>query len=329
MDAAERGTPKRILILNSLSSYFLDDSINSFKREMARLGFEEGKDVSYSVMNAEGDFAYAESMLVEAMIKAPPDLVVTVASLASLVARELLSDTAIPQIFMIVTDPVGVGFVEAMNTSSHSNITGQTHVVPAEFRLALVSKILETAKRDKPFRIGVPRSTYSSAIGELSQLRTAATKFPILEIVDLGFPYVPGEKGGLAMRDSALKLIEGNKNSLDGLWLVPGPNITNPDFVNAILDTGVPIVNGGNIRNVRLGAMLAIHSTAELIGKSGAETASMILSGTAAGEIPVTRPSKFIAGVNVSTAAMLGAIVPSEILELAQDNVFHQQGRTN
>ena len=130
------------------------------------------------------------------------------------------------------------------------------------------------------------------------------------------------------MRKAAVKLIEDHKNSLDGLWLVAGPNIISPDFVNAVFGTGVPVLNGGTIRNVRLGAMLGIQSTTEIIGKSGAETASFILSGTDAGNISVTRPSKFIVGVNVATATKL-AIVPSETLELARDNVFHEPGLTN
>ena len=91
-------------------------------------------------MNADGNSAYAEAMLINAMAEAPPDLVVTVATLASLAAREILSGTTIPQLFMIVTDPVSTGFVDAMNTTSNSNITGQTNVVPAELQMEMVSK---------------------------------------------------------------------------------------------------------------------------------------------------------------------------------------------
>ena len=145
-------------------------------------------------MNADGNSAYAEAMLINAMAEAPPDLVVTVATLASLAAREILSGTTIPQLFMIVTDPVSTGFVDAMNTTSNSNITGQTNAVPAELHMEMVSKILETVDRGRPFRIGIPRSTYPASISEVSKLQTAAAKFPILEIVDLGFPPGAGRK---------------------------------------------------------------------------------------------------------------------------------------
>ena len=98
-----------------------------------------------------------------ALDQGTPDLVVTVATLATRAGRDLLSGTKIPHMFLIVTDPVGEGFVSEMGKTSGANITGQSHVVPVESQLALVSQILQTAKRDRPFRIGscVPPRTSS------------------------------------------------------------------------------------------------------------------------------------------------------------------------
>lgn len=329
MNMAASETPKRVVILHTLTSPFLEKTITWFRTEMTRLGFKDGTGVSYTVLNAQGDFGHAKSLLTSAIDQGTPDLVVTVATLATRAGRDLLSGTEIPQMFLIVTDPVGEGFVSEMGKTSHSNITGQSHVVPVESQLALVSQILQTAKRDTPFRIGILRSTYPSAAGESAQLRAAAHLFPTVSLTDLGFPYLPGDSGRPEMNKSAVELVKAHKDSLDGLWLVAGPNQINLDFVNAVLATGIPIVNSGSIRNARLGAMLALQSTEELNGRAAAEAASAILAGTDPGDIPVTRPSKFIAGVNVLTAARLGAVIPSGVLELAQDNVFHRQGRGN
>ncbi|WP_193173201.1 ABC transporter substrate binding protein [Nisaea nitritireducens] len=317
------------MILQTLSSTFLEKSTVRFRAEMTRLGFKDGTDVSYTVLNAKGDYGRAKSLLTSAIDENTPDLVVTVATLATRAGRDLLSGTKIPQMFLIVTDPVGEGFVSEMGKTSGANITGQSHVVPVESQLALVSQILQTARRDTPFRIGILRSTYPSAVSESAQLRAAAHQFPIVSLTDLGFPYLPGDSGRPEMNKSAVELITAHKDSLDGIWLVAGPNQTNLDFVNTVLATGMPIVNSGNIRNARLGAMLALQSTVELNGRAAAEAASAILSGTNPADIPVTRPSKFIAGVNVLTAARLGAVIPSGILELAQENVFYRQGRGN
>lgn len=322
-------TPKRVVVLQTLSSPFLQKSTTLFRSEMTRLGYKDGTDVSYTVLDAKGDFKRAKSLLTSALDQGTPDLVVTVATLATRAGRDLLSGTKIPHMFLIVTDPVGEGFVSEMGKTSGANITGQSHVVPVESQLALVSQILQTAKRDTPFRIGILRSTYPSAVSESAQLRAAAHQFPIVRFTDLSFPYLPGDSGRPEMAKSATELIKAHKDKLDGVWLVAGPNQTNLDFVNAVLATGMPIVNSGNIRNARLGAMLALQSTEELNGRAAAEAASVILAGTYPGDIPVTRPSKFIAGVNILTAARLGAIVPSGILELAQENVFHRQGRGN
>lgn len=322
-------TPKRVVILQTLTSPFLEESTVRFRAEMTRLGYKDGIDVSYTVLNAKGDYGRAKSLLTSAIDQGAPDLVVTVATLATRAGRELLSGTTIPQMFLIVTDPVGEGFVSKMGKTSGSNITGQSHVVPVESQLALVSQILQTAGRETPFRIGIVRSTYPSAVSESAQLRAAAHQFPIVSLTDLGFPYLPGSSGRPKMHKSAVELVNAHKDSLDGIWLVAGPNQTNLDFVNAVLATDVPIVNSGSIKNARLGAMIALQSTEELNGRAAAEAASAILGGTDPGDIPVTRPSKFIAGVNVLTAARLGAVIPSGILELAQENVFYRQGRGN
>ncbi|WP_339856027.1 ABC transporter substrate binding protein [uncultured Nisaea sp.] len=329
VNASADETLKHVVILKTLTSPLLDKSAAWFQLEMSHLGHQEGVNVSYTILNAYGDFKRAKELLKTTMDQDPPDLVLTVATLATRAGRELLTGTKIPQLFMIVTDPVGEGFVGEMGKASKSNITGQSHVVPVESQLALVSQILQTAKRDTPFRIGIPRSTYPSAASQAAQLRAAAHQFPVLEFVDLGFPYIPGPEGRTRMTELAMDSVNAHKDTLDGLWMVAGPNQSNVDFVKNIIATGVPIVSGGNIQNASLGAMIVLQSTDELNGRAAAEAASAILSGINPGEIPVTRPSRFIAGVNIATATRLGAVIPSGVLELAQDNVFYQQGPGN
>ncbi|UUX51525.1 ABC transporter substrate-binding protein [Nisaea acidiphila] len=321
--ASTKSPAKHIVILSTLSSPLLDTSIVWFRKEMAERGYVDGDNVSYEFLNAEGDIVQAVSLLSSAIAKRRPDLILTVATLATRAGRELLAATRIPQLFMIVTDPVDEGLTQAMGTPSGSNVTGQSHVVPAESQLAVVSEVLRTAKREAPFRIAILRSDYPSALSVSAQLRAAAPNYPAIELVELGFPYRPGDSGSLEMKASALRLIEQHRKSLDGLWLVAGPNQANRAFVAAVQETGVPIVNSGNIGNARRGAMVALQSTAEFIGKDAAETAVTILAGTDPGEIPITRPRQFVAGVNVTTAGRLGAVIPSAILELAQGNVFH------
>lgn len=320
---------KHVVILKTLTSPRLDKSTAWFQLEMSQLGYHEGVNVSYTILNAYGDFKRAKELLKSTIDQNPPDLVLAVATLATRAGRELLTGTKIPLLFMFVTDPVGEGFVSEMGKASQSNITGQSHVVPVESQLALVAQILQTAKRDTPFRIGILRSTYPSAAGQAAQLLAAVHQFPVLEFVDLGFPYAGGPDGRTKMTRLAMDIVTAHKDTLDGLWLVAGPNRSNIDFVKSIVATGVPIVSSGEIQNAHLGAMIALQSTDELNGRAAAEAANAILSGINAGDIPITRPSRFIAGVNISTATRLGAIIPSGVLELAQDNVFYQQGPGN
>jgi len=314
---------KHVVILKTLSSPLVDTSIMWLHKELRRRGFVEGKTVSYRTLDAGGDAVQAISLLSASIAEQRPDLVVTVATLATRAGRTLLSTTRIPQLFMIVTDPIGEGLTSAVGESSGTNLTGLTHVVPAEYQLAVVSRILATAKRKTPFRLAILRSDYPSAKSEATQLMQAAPAFPGVELVELGFHYAPGDSGRTEARKRAVQLVREHRHELDGLWLVAGPNQSNPEFFRALHGTGIPIVNSSNIENARKGAMVALQATADNIGKGVAEMAAAMLAGTDPSTIPVTRPRRFEAGVNVTTATKLGAVIPSAILELAQRNVFH------
>lgn len=44
--------------------------------------------------------------------------------------------------------------------------------------------------------------------------------------------------------------------------------------------------------------------------------------GEEARNLPIERPTNFIVAININTAISLGFTIPSDILELAKDNVY-------
>ncbi len=314
---------KRIVVIETLPVPIVQDATKWFRDSLDRSEYGRETKITYEIVNANGDPDKAQNLLKTALAEGTPDLVVTVATLASRAARKILRDTDIPQIFMMVSDPVGEQFVDQMGRASGSNITGRSHVVPADSQLAVASTILKTAGRDAPFKLAIVRSDYPSAVSESKQLLKAAPAFPGVTFVDLSVPYLPGADGMEKMRQQLKGIIESRKDEFDGLWTVAGPLQSNVETFSMMLGQGLPIVNGGSLANVREGAMLALQSTSEFNGKAAAEVARAILDGADIRTIPVTRPANFTAGVNISTAQMLGALIPSEIMELARENIFH------
>ena len=110
-----------------MSLPFLQNTTKWFRRGLTDLGYAEGKNFEVQVLNAEGKFARAQELLSKILAEGRVDLVVSVATLASWASRELLKNGNVPQVFTVVADPVGEGFVSAIGQKSGSNITGQTH----------------------------------------------------------------------------------------------------------------------------------------------------------------------------------------------------------
>ena len=121
---------KTVVVLETMTLPFLQETTRAFRESMSEMGYVDGKGVVYRIINANGNSDQARKMLDDALARETPDLVVSIATLASRVARTRLKETPIPQLFAIVADPVGEGFVSEIGQNSGSNITGRTHAIP-------------------------------------------------------------------------------------------------------------------------------------------------------------------------------------------------------
>jgi len=313
---------KNVVVLETMTLPFLQGTTSWLRKSLTKMGYSDGVKVKYTVLNADGNFANAQSLLSQAISNQKIDVVVSVATLASRASRTLLDGKDIPQVFAVVADPVGEGFVSEIGAVSGSNITGRTHVVPASAKLSIVSKSLSALTKNKQFRVAILRSTYPSAASDAQQLIASAEQYPTLALKDLAFPYTPGEAGRSEMRRAATKLLIENKLDIDGIWLATGPNQLDAAFIRHIGSHGVPIVFVGSTVGIEQGGLIGLLSSAEINGRSVAGVVASILKGVPARDIPIVRPERFKAGMNLSTAEKMGVIVPVEVLELVGGNVY-------
>ncbi len=311
-----------MVVLETMTLPFLQGTTSWLRRSLTKLGYPDGEKIKYTVLNANGNFENAQSLLSKTMSDQKIDLVVSVATLASRASRKLLDGTDIPQIFAVVADPVSEGFVSEIGAASGSNITGRTHVVPASAKLSIVSQSLAAITKTKPFRVAILRSTYPSAVSDAQKLIAGAEQFQNLVLTDLVFDYMSGDVGRSSMRRDAETLLLENKSSIDGIWLATGPNQLDAEFIKRVGSHGVPIVFVGSTIGIELVGLIGLQSSAEVNGRSVAGVVASVLKGVPAGDIPVIRPERFKAGMNLSTAEKMGVIVPVEVLELVGGNIY-------
>lgn len=313
---------RRVIVVETMTLPYLQSTTRWIRDALDGLGYKDGQSIDYTVLNAQGNLEQANRLLADALAKQKVDLVVSVATLASRAARQTLKGQTLPQVFAIVADPVGEGFVPAIGRKSGSNITGNTHVVPATAKLRVVAQSIESLTKERPFRIGLLHSTYPSAVSDSAYLFKEIGDFPEIDLSELVFNYRDGDAGRAEMREAAVALIKANAGKLDGLWLAVGPNQLDKEFLETILKMELPVLYTEGELAGRAGAMLGLRSSPENNGRAAAALVDAIFKGANASDIPVSRPDAFSVTVNLTTATKIGAVIPSHILELAGENIY-------
>ncbi len=319
---ARAGDPKHIIIVESMTLPLIQGASSWIRRELGERGFRPDQEVVYSVVNAEGQTARAAELLAEVRAEKEADLVIAVATLAARAARAGLTESAVPHLFVIVSDPVGEGFTARIGEPSGGNFSGMTHVLGADTILNQVNDVLQRPD-GRVFRIAFLHSTYPAALANRDSLMAAAPAYPAIELVPLQFDYQPGADGMAAMLEDATALIQANSGQFEGLWIGRGPAAHDRTFLEAISErSGLPYIVAEDVESVSAGALLALISNEETNGRAVGKMAAEVLRGADPAEMPIDRPKRFLAAINISTALRLGVVLPSDLIELAGAHIY-------
>ena len=107
-------------------------------------------------------------------------------------------------------------------------------------------------------------------------------------------------------------------------WIEPlGPLGETREYTLALLqNSNIPIAFGTKLYSMKNGALMHITPNPEASARETTLMADKILKGKNPGQIPVTPPSKFDLGFNLTTALKLGIVIPPDMLRLAGENVY-------
>lgn len=276
----------------------LDILRESLKKGLEEVGYVEGKNLTWTYENAQGNPTIAVQ-IAHQLISLEPTVIVTLST--PMTQAVTTATPTIPIVFAAVTDPV------AAKLTNHMNVTGLTDFVPPERQLELVKAILPSVKS-----IGVIfNSGEANSQKQIQDIQTIAKQ--------QGIQIVESAISKSAEVSSAAKALIGRADAI----LLPTDN-TVISALESIIKIGIhnkiPVF-GSDVDIVRRGAVAAYGVDWQQSGVVLAEMVNLLLKGTPPQEIPIRNPKMLILHVNQKAAQQMGVSIP-EVLYKKADMVF-------
>ena len=276
----------------------------AFREGLQDTGWLDGQNARIDVRWFDGNPGRAKGLAQE-MVDQAPDVIV-VNGTPSLAAIRQLTST-IPVVFVVITNPVGAGFVQSLSRPG-GNITGFSTFEPE-----IGGKWLEMLKEIAPgvSRVGVLYDPGFTGFLDLwSAIEAMAPKFEITasaihardrEEIDTGIAAFAQQSGG-------------------GLLVLPTPinSVQRQQIFSLAEKHRLPAMYPFAF-HARTGGLIAYGFNSIDLFKRAGPYAARILNGEKPGDLPVQAPVKFELAVNVRTAKGLGLTVPPTLLARADE----------
>jgi putative ABC transport system substrate-binding protein len=274
------------------------------RQGLHRLGWVEGRTVQIDTRFAPGGPDQVASLAKE-LTAMQPDVIVAVTTRVT-AAFQRLSRT-IPIVFVVVSDPVGSGFVESLARPG-GNLTGMLN-----FEASITGKWLAMLKEIAPHLTRVALIANPKTAPYEYFLRTAQAVAP-----SLGIELVQSR---LADADDIERAVASFARAPNGGLVVP-PDATSTAHSDIIIAQAaqhrLPAVYSARFF-VKAGGLMCYETDRVDMFRRAAAYVDRILRGANPAEIPVQAPTKYETVINIKTANALGLTVPPGMLVAADD----------
>jgi putative ABC transport system substrate-binding protein len=285
----------------------LDDAVYGFENRLKELGYVEGKNMAIIYRNTEGNIGRLTDEAEFLVKKKRVDLIYSLTTPATAAAKAATKDLGIPVVFGPVTDPVGAGLVEGLE-SSGNHLTGIRAVAYPRQKIAL---LLEQNPKIKIVGV-IYRKGDKSSGPEVERLRQI--------VADYGLILKEKQITSLVEIPKAAEVLA---KEVDALY---GPN---DGMVSSAIDFLIEEANKNRIplitpteRGVIRGGLLYFGPNYYAMGAAAAEMADKIFKGEHPSDIPIIPPPKLWIAVNLDTAKKINQPIPQSILDRA--DYIHQ-----
>jgi putative ABC transport system substrate-binding protein len=239
------------------------------------------------------------------LVALAPDVIL--ATGASTLAPLLQETRAVPIVFVVVTDPVGAGFVDSLARPG-GNVTGFIN-----FEYGISGKWLELLKQIAP---GVTRAAVirdpaiTAGVGQFAAIQSVAPSFGVelkpvnvrdaREVERAIMDFARSSNGGLIVTGSALAIVH-----RDLIVTLAARHKLPAVYWDRMLVTGGGLISYG----------------ADIIDqyRRAAAYVDRILKGEKPADLPVQAPTKYELVINLKTAKALGLEVPATVLARADE----------
>ena len=305
--AARAQQPQRIFRLGWLISFpeshpLAQASVREFGNAMRTLGWVEGKDIHIEYRYAAAEPARFKAYAAELVGLAPDILLATTAPSAT--ALHSLTRT-IPIVFVLVPDPVGLGFVETFRRPG-GNMTGFI-----SFDAPIIGKWVQLLKEIAPAisRVAAIYNPDTALSPSLDREIVAAASF--------GVSVVRVEVRDPAGLEQAIALEASEPGR--GVMVLPDSFATrHRDLIIAAANRHKLPLIAWDIFVPAGGLMSYWFDSAELHAQA-ASYVNRILKGDKPSDLPVQTPTRYKLAINLKTAKALGLEIPSSLLARADE----------
>ena len=290
--------PINVGIIQMADNGAFTDMREGFIDRMRELGYTEDK-MTFTYRNALGDMTALVANC-EAVLDDGADVAVTIATPPTQAFCNL--DSGVPQFFISVSNPVGAGVISDM-AHPDMNATGTSNAIPVEEMFKLADQLtpgcqvygllycqseinsVTTAKQAKAYMDAKGLTYVEQVVTNVSEVQMAVDV--LLEQVDAIF--VPND----SVIQTAMSVV-----------------------ADSAAEMGVPVY-GSSAVMVQSGAFATISIGDRQIGAITADMLHAYLTGTPIEEIPAVVVDEFTMVINQTTADMIGAEIPADVLETA------------
>lgn len=281
---------------------------------------DKGVDVEFVIRDAGTDSAALPAMYQEARALAP-DLLVTWGTSVTRAFAGTIDDLDnpafnhdIPQLFMIVADPVGSGIVESLDATGRPNVTGTYNRMPETVTIETVRGYLPTFSH-----LGLLYNTdEENSVLKRDELQALSGK------MGFAFTALEIESGadGAALADGiAPKMAELKAAGVDFVYVGSSSFLRDnaAALKSASLEQALPVLSPYEAMVLNGDALVSVAARYYDVGRlAGAQAERILVEGTSPGDLPVARMTNFAVIVNLGVAKQLNLYPPISLLQIAE-----------
>ena len=277
----------------------LDASREGFLEGLKEKGYVDGENVEVDYQNAQGDGQTSQT-IAQKFTSDKKDLILAIATPSAQAVYNTTKE--IPTVFTAVTDPVSAEIAKSW-TSSETNLTGVSDMVPLDKQLELLLKLKPDVKTlGVIFNTSEPNSEV-----QVEALKKEAKNFN-LTIKEIGVTNV----------NEINQNLTAGIDGIDALYTPTDNTVASAfDLITQIaLKYNVPIL-GADEAIVKKGGLVSIGIDYFTLGKETANKAIQILEGKKPKDIEITTLSNMSITINEDVANKFEIKIPKEIKEKA------------